>query len=118
MSRRHAIHVKRAYDPPGARDGTRVLVDRLWPRGVRKEELQLDAWLKDIAPSKELRQWLHQDAARFDEFRLRYRAELDANPAAVAQLRQLVEAGPVTLLYGTRDIEHNHAQVLVDYLKG
>lgn len=111
------IRVKRIYDPPDGNDGARVLVDRLWPRGVRKEAAKLTLWLKDIAPSAHLRQWFGHDPARFAEFSQRYRAELSANKDAVGQMRDLVKAGPVTLLYAARDTEHNEARVLADYLK-
>lgn len=111
------IRVKRVYDPPDARDGARVLVDRLWPRGARKDEAKLTLWLKDIAPSDELRRWFGHDPARFDEFSRRYRAELAANQDAVSRIEDLVKAGPVTLLYAAHDEEHNNARVLADYLK-
>ena len=111
------VRVKRVYDPPDARDGARVLVDRLWPRGARKDEAKLTLWLKDIAPSDELRRWFGHDPARFDEFSRRYRAELAANQDAVSRIEDLVKAGPVTLLYAAHDEEHNNARVLADYLK-
>ena len=111
------IQVKRIYDPPERKDGARVLVDRLWPRGVRKERAELTLWLKDIAPSDELRRWFGHDPARFAEFSRRYRAELTANSEAVDRLRDLMKAGPVTLLYAARDTEHNEARVLAEHLK-
>ncbi len=111
------IRVKRIYDPPDGKDGARVLVDRLWPRGVRKEAAKLTLWLKDIAPSTDLRKWFGHDPARFAEFSRRYRAELSANKDAVDRLHDLVKAGPVTLLYAAHDTEHNEARVLADYLK-
>ena len=111
------IRLKRIYDPPERKDGARVLVDRLWPRGVRKERAELTLWLKDIAPSDELRRWFGHDPARFAEFSRRYRAELTANSEAVDRLRDLMKAGPVTLLYAARDTEHNEARVLAEYLK-
>jgi uncharacterized protein YeaO (DUF488 family) len=111
------IRVKRIYDPPGGKDGARVLVDRLWPRGVRKETAELTEWLKDIAPSAELRRWFGHDPARFAEFSRRYRAELSANKDAVGRMEDLVKAGPLTLLYAAHDEEHNHARVLAEYLK-
>ncbi|SDJ82834.1 Uncharacterized conserved protein YeaO, DUF488 family [Cryobacterium psychrotolerans] len=115
------IALKRIYDDPADDDGCRVLVDRLWPRGVSTERARLDAWLKEIAPSTELRRWFHNGGG-FDEFALRYRAELDGNPAsvqAVAELRALAaERAPVrvTLLYGARERRDNHARVLAEYL--
>lgn len=110
--------VKRVYDDPAPADGYRVLVDRLWPRGVTKERAALDLWAKDAAPSTELRQWFHAHPDQFAEFARRYRAELDANPAA-GQLRDLAREHPtVTLLHSVRDAEQNHARVLADHLAG
>jgi uncharacterized protein YeaO (DUF488 family) len=111
------IRVKRVYDPPDAEDGARVLVDRLWPRGARKKAAKLTLWLRDIAPSAELRRWFDHDPARFAEFSRRYRTELTANKDTVSQMDDLVKAGPVTLLYAAHDEEHNNARVLADYLK-
>jgi uncharacterized protein YeaO (DUF488 family) len=108
------LSIKRAYEAPAAADGRRVLVDRLWPRGVSKAEAKLDDWLKDVAPSSDLRRWFGHDAERWPEFRRRYRAELQANPAAEA-LRRLAD-GPLTLVYGARDTEHNDAVVLAEWL--
>ena len=110
------IRTKRIYDPPDVADGARVLVDRLWPRGIRKESAALTLWLKDIAPSPELRQWFGHDPARWAEFARRYRAELGANPAALARLGEVARSGRVTLLYGARDTTHNHALVVADAL--
>jgi uncharacterized protein YeaO (DUF488 family) len=108
--------VKRIYDEPDPADGFRVLVDRLWPRGMTKERAALALWLKDIAPSTELRTWFHAHPDRFDEFAKRYRAELDTNPA-VERLREIEAREPrVTLLYSVRDPVHNHAAVLADLL--
>ncbi|HSU99590.1 MAG TPA: DUF488 domain-containing protein [Roseiarcus sp.] len=112
------IRVKRIYDPPDREDGARVLVDRLWPRGVSKERARLTLWLKEIAPSDGLRRWFGHDPARFAEFARRYRAELSANSEAVGRLEELVKTGRVTLLYGARDEEHNEARVLADCLEG
>ena len=111
------IKVKRVYDPPDPRDGARVLVDRLWPRGARKEGAKLTLWLKDLAPSDELRRWFGHDPAHFAEFSRRYWAELSANNDAARQVEDLIKAGPVTLLYAAHDAEHNNARVLADYLK-
>ena len=112
--------VKRIYDPAAPEDGYRVLVDRLWPRGVSKDRAAIDLWLKEVAPSTELRRWFHQASAEgevFDEFRARYEHELDGNPA-VAELRELAETHPrVTLLVGARDPELNHGKVLEEYLE-
>jgi len=106
--------LKRAYDPAGARDGYRVLVERLWPRGVRKTDLQLDAWLKDVAPSPELRRWFGHAPARWNEFAARYRRELREHPAAeaLAELVRRASVRTVTLVYGARDETHNSAVVL------
>lgn len=115
--RTHAVlQIKRAYAAPAADDGARVLVDRLWPRGCRREALQLHLWLRDLAPSDELRRWFGHDAARWPTFRERYRAELDANATALAALRALMAEGPVTLVYAAADAAHNNAVVLRDYL--
>jgi uncharacterized protein YeaO (DUF488 family) len=110
------VSIKRVYVEPVAADGYRVLVDRLWPRGVSKERAALDLWLKDIAPTTELRTWWNHDPARLDDFAQRYRSELDSNDA-VATLREVIAAHPVvTLVYGARDPRVNHAAVLRDYL--
>ena len=111
-----AIRIKRIYEPAAKGDGIRVLVDRVWPRGVTKEKAALDLWLKEIAPSTELRKWFGHDPGRWDEFRMRYRKELDENDEAVGQLNALIAKGPVTLLYSARDAEHNQAAALLDYL--
>ncbi len=112
------IRLKRIYDDPAAEDGLRVLVDRLWPRGVSKERARIDLWLKEVAPSTELRRWFHHEAPLYDEFRARYEAELDAAPAAVGELRELVRAHPVvTLLVGARDPELSQGSVLREYLE-
>ncbi|MBD7982354.1 DUF488 domain-containing protein [Oerskovia merdavium] len=111
------LRIQRVYDDPTPDDGYRVLVDRLWPRGVSKERAHVDRWLKEVAPSNELRTWFHHDRSLFDEFVVRYRAELDANPA-VEELRAIVAEHPVvTLLYGAKDEQDNQAVVLRDYLE-
>lgn len=113
-----ALKIKRIYDAPADGDGYRVLVDRLWPRGVSKEKAALNMWLKDVAPSPELRTWFGHKPERFREFEARYRSELDGNPA-VAELRGVISVqGNVTLLYGARDPNVNHAAVLERYLSG
>lgn len=111
------IALKRVYEPVEAADGTRLLVERLWPRGVRKDALTLDAWLKDVAPSTELRQWYGHNPERWQEFRRRYAAELDARPDAWAPILQADRSGTVTLLYSAHDNEHNSAVALKDYLE-
>ena len=110
------IQIRRAYDTPGKGEGKRVLVDRLWPRGLSHDRLNEDLWLKDIAPSDGLRHWFDHDPAKWDEFCLRYGAELDANPAPVQQLRDLSAQGPLTLIFAARDPKHNNAAALRDYL--
>lgn len=112
--------LKRAYDPAEPGDGYRVLVDRLWPRGVRKEELELDEWLRDVAPSTELRRWFGHDDSRWDEFRRRYEAELQHEPAAtrIAQLREREREGQqLTLVFAARDAEHSNAEVLREVIE-
>lgn len=116
-STRAAIRIKRIYEPAAPGDGARVLVDRLWPRGMRKEDAAIALWLKEVAPTPELRKWFGHDPARWQEFSRRYRAELAANPGAVARLAALAREGPVTLLYAARDEAHNHAVVLAHYLR-
>ncbi len=111
------MKTKRAYEPPVRGDGYRVLVDRLWPRGVSKEEAQLDEWAKELAPSPELRSWFGHDAARFPEFRRRYRDELVDHEAKLRELRRRAYTGSLTLVYGARDTEHNGAVVLAELLR-
>ena len=110
------VRLKRAYDPAAPDDGVRVLVDRLWPRGVRKEDAAIDHWMKDVAPSTALRQWFGHDPARWTEFRHRYAAELRDHAAAIDTLRDLARKGTLTLVFGARDEEHNDAVVLRDVL--
>jgi uncharacterized protein YeaO (DUF488 family) len=110
------IRLKRAYDPPSPEDGVRVLVDRLWPRGLRKNDAAIDRWLKDIAPSTELRRWFGHDPSRWDEFQHRYRHELSAHAELLDELRELARTGVVTLVYGAKDERHNDAVVLRDVL--
>lgn len=110
--------LKRVYDPPAKTDGVRVLVDRLWPRGLTKAKAKVDEWLKEIAPSTELRRRFHKDPTRWTEFRSRYRHELGGNAELLTHLRALGRKQRVTLLYGVRDPDHNHANILLEYLKG
>ena len=110
------IVLKRAYEPAAPSDGQRVLVDRLWPRGVSKEKAAIDLWLKGIAPSTALRQWFGHDPALWGVFQQRYRAELDANGEVVGQLRDVIRKGRTTLVYGAKDEAHNDAVVLADYM--
>jgi uncharacterized protein YeaO (DUF488 family) len=106
------IRLRRVYEPPHATDGRRFLVDRLWPRGVAKADAHLDAWLKEVAPSTELRRWFGHDPARWDEFRRRYRGELADRPEALTPLLAAARLGPITLVYAARDERHNAAIVL------
>jgi len=115
-SKRTLIGIKRVYDPPGPADGTRILVDRLWPRGLSKDDAALDQWLKDVAPSNELRRWYGHAPDRFAEFRRRYLAELKAAPEAFAALRDVAGSGTVTLLTATRELTLSHAEVLKQLL--
>ena len=112
------LHLKRAYDPAEPSDGRRILVDRLWPRGVSKERADLTEWMKDIAPSTALREWFGHEPARWPEFQRRYRAELQAHQPLLDQIRTLAAKGPVTLIYSARDEDHNDAIVLRDVLLG
>ena len=112
------IRLKRAYEPSAAEDGLRVLVDRLWPRGLSKTEAAIDRWLKEVAPSSELRRWFGHDPHKWDEFRRKYEAELSRRGDLLRELRQAAQEGPITLVYSTRDQEHNQAVVLRDVLKG
>jgi uncharacterized protein YeaO (DUF488 family) len=113
-----AVSVRRVYDPPQPRDGRRLLVDRLWPRGLSKADAQVDEWLKAVAPSDELRRWYGHDPEKFEEFKRRYGRELAAPEQAGAfeHLRDLARSGPVTLLTATKDIERSQAAVLADRL--
>ncbi|TAM44592.1 MAG: DUF488 domain-containing protein [Gammaproteobacteria bacterium] len=110
------IRIKRVYEPPAKADGLRILVDRLWPRGLSKQNAKIDHWFRDIAPSGRLRKWFTHDPAKWDEFRKRYARELDGDPEAVAGLRRLLSKHRATLLFAAKDTEHNNAAVLRDYL--
>jgi uncharacterized protein YeaO (DUF488 family) len=111
------IDLARVYDDPAQGEAPRFLVERLWPRGVRRADLSLSDWLKDVAPSDELRRWFGHRPERWDEFRRRYFAELDERPTAWEPLRDAAAAGPVTLLYSARDAEHNNAVALRQYVE-
>jgi uncharacterized protein YeaO (DUF488 family) len=115
-TRSQMTKVKRAYGPAEPSDGRRFLVDRLWPRGVTKARLQIEAWLKDLAPSNELRKWFNHDPAKWDAFQRRYFTELAAKPEGLQTLQQAARRGTVTLLYGAHDTEHNNAAALRAYL--
>lgn len=111
------ITLKRAYEPWARVDGRRFLVERLWPRGISKEKLRVEEWLKEVAPSTELRQWFSHDPVKWAEFRRRYRRELDAKPEAWQPILSAARRGRVTLIYSSHDIEHNNAVALRDYLE-
>ena len=111
------VKAKRAYSPAEASDGYRVLVDRLWPRGISRERAHLDEWARDLAPSDELRRWFGHDSKRFEEFRTRYREELTAHHEHLDALRRRARRAPLTLVYGARDTEHNDAVVLEEVIR-
>jgi uncharacterized protein YeaO (DUF488 family) len=111
------IHLKRVYEQPAPEDGTRILVERLWPRGLSKERAAVDLWLKEVAPSPELRRWFGHDPAKWDEFRRRYRNELRALQEEPERLRRLVLSGPVTFVYAARDTERNSAVLLREFVE-
>jgi len=111
------VRLKRAYDPPEPTDGYRVLIDRLWPRGVSRERAKLDSWEKELPPSSELRQWFGHEPSRFEEFRRRYLEELRSQRPRLAGLRRRARAGTLTLVYSAHDTEHNDAVVLAEVLR-
>jgi uncharacterized protein YeaO (DUF488 family) len=110
------VKIKRAYESPAEEDGARILVDRLWPRGLTKEKARIDLWLKEIAPSTELRKWFAHDAAKWAEFKRRYRQELKQHAEELAILKKQMRAGPVTLIYAAKDEAHNEAAILQERL--
>ncbi len=112
------VKLKRAYEPATADDGTRILIDRMWPRGIKKTEAAIDRWVRDIAPSTELRRWFGHRPERWPEFRRRYLAELKNRPELVEEIRGAAHDGPVTLVYAARDEAHNNAVVLQELLTG
>jgi uncharacterized protein YeaO (DUF488 family) len=111
------IQTKRVYEPRQRGDGTRFLVERLWPRGIKKEQLHAKAWLKEVAPSDALRRWFHHDQGKWARFKRRYQAELDKNPKAWAPIQKAARKGTVTLLYSAHDPKHNNALALKHYLE-
>lgn len=113
-----ALRLKRAYEPVERSDGYRVLIDRIWPRGVSKKQAHLDEWARELAPSSELRRWFGHDPAKFEEFRRRYRDELAARGEKLRELRDLAHKGTLTLVYSARDTEQNDAVVLAELLRG
>jgi uncharacterized protein YeaO (DUF488 family) len=110
------LALKRVYDKAAPEDGVRLLVERLWPRGIKKTDLRLDDWLKDVAPSAALRRWFSHDPKKWTEFQIRYFAELDSHPEACAPIRSAARHGRVTLVYSSHDTEHNNAVALKEYL--
>jgi uncharacterized protein YeaO (DUF488 family) len=112
------VAIKRAYDEPAKSDGMRILVDRLWPRGLTKEKAKIDLWLKEIAPTNELRKWFGHDPEKWSEFQKRYADELKSHAEQVATLKNEAKKGLVTLVYGAKDDEHNQAVVLQKMLRG
>jgi uncharacterized protein YeaO (DUF488 family) len=112
-----AVRLKRAYEPAAGGDGYRVLIDRLWPRGVTREDARLDEWARELAPSAELRRWFGHDTSRFEEFRSRYRDELTAQEQKLRELRRRAREGTLTLVYAARDSEHNDAVVLAEVIR-
>jgi uncharacterized protein YeaO (DUF488 family) len=111
------LKIKRVYDSVEEDDGQRFLVDRLWPRGIKKSALTIDGWIKDAAPSTELRQWFHHDPSRWNEFRLRYFAEFESKPEVLEPLAELQRDGTVTLLCSAKNTNRNHAIALMEFLK-
>ena len=109
------IKIKRVYEKPEGEDGIRILVDRLWPRGLTKEKASIDLWLKDIAPSTQLRKWFNHDPEKWNEFKKRYLAELNENKKSVAMLKEQLTKGDVTLIFGAKDEKHNEALVLKEF---
>jgi uncharacterized protein YeaO (DUF488 family) len=112
-----SIDLKRAYDPPAASDGRRILVDRIWPRGIAKADLRIEAWLRDLAPSGGLRKWFGHDPKKWGEFKKRYADEIAQRADALAQLVEIAKAGHVTLVYAAKDTEHNNAVALKEQLE-
>jgi uncharacterized protein YeaO (DUF488 family) len=113
----HPLRTRRVYEPARPGDGVRVLSERLWPRGLRKEDARIDLWLKEIAPSPALRQWYGHEPAKWEEFRRRYLAELEDNPDDVGRLRALLAEGPVTLVYASQDEQRNSTALLKEWLE-
>jgi uncharacterized protein YeaO (DUF488 family) len=111
------IQTKRVYDPPARADGKRFRIERLWPRGIKKTNLKIDGWIKEVGPNTELRKWFSHDPAKWDQFRERYFRELDRNPPTWEPLLEASHAGAVTLIYSSHDTEHNNAVALLEYLQ-
>jgi uncharacterized protein YeaO (DUF488 family) len=111
------IKIKRVYDPPEPEDGKRILIDRLWPRGIKKENLKMDEWLKEIAPSDKLRKWFSHDPKKYEEFKKRYVKELEDKSEILERIRREAKKGRVTILFSAKDTEHNNATVMKELLK-
>jgi uncharacterized protein YeaO (DUF488 family) len=111
------IWTKRAYEEPGKKDGMRVLVDRIWPRGISKDEARIDRWLKDVAPTTELRKWFNHELQKWEEFKKKYFQELTGKSEALEELLEMVHKGRITLVYGAKDQQHNNAVALKEYLE-
>jgi uncharacterized protein YeaO (DUF488 family) len=114
---KHSVQLKRVYEPASPADGTRILVERLWPRGVSKAKAAIDTWAKDLAPSPELRAWYSHDLARWDEFCQRYRAELEHQKPLLADVKTQLRSGPVTFVFATKDEAHSSALILKEFLE-
>jgi uncharacterized protein YeaO (DUF488 family) len=112
------VTLKRVYEKPSVSDGKRILVDRLWPRGLTKEKAKVDVWLKEIAPSTELRKWFNHEPSKWLEFKKRYRVEMHNNTEILSSLKDYLESGKVTIVYGAKDEEHNEAVVIKEYFDG
>lgn len=117
MASNQKIRIKRVYEPINPNDGKRILIDRLWPRGLTKEKADIDLWIKEIAPSSDLRKWFNHDPAKWTEFQRRYKLELDKNNEAIDKIRKIFEQEPSTLVYSAKDEKHNDAVVLKAYLE-
>ncbi len=111
------LKIKRAYDPPSSKDGKRVLIDRLWPRGLKKEDARIEEWLKDLAPSTDLRKWFGHDPAKWNEFKKRYRKELSGKSELIKKIKSEARKGTVTLVFSAKDAEHSNAAFLKEMLK-
>lgn len=109
------IRLKRVYEEPSESDGTRILIDRLWPRGLTKEKAKVDVWLKEIAPTTELRKWFNHEPSKWPEFKKRYKTEISNNPEAISALKKHLASGKATILYGAKDEEHNDAVVIKQF---
>ena len=113
------ISIKRIYEPASTDDGCRILVDRLWPRGISKQESQIDYWLKDIAPSNELREWFNHDVAKWEDFKQKYKQEIQSNPEALQEMQAIIDGqDQTTLVFAAKDQQHNNAVALLEYLQG